>query len=382
MIDTIALVIPETMFRITDHGKFSPSTENLFEKGAGFKYGSRGYTVCRQNQLPSEIRMGIYKPHLSVTGRFMGTEGYQITMKIELSLPKLLFGNNFDEMTNADFFIVVAELQYVLSQMGVEIDRDVLINASVGLIHFGKNIPLTDHTTPYSYLKYLHKVKVHMGQDLEEKDYRNGGRSVRFHTNSGEFIAYDKLFEMRRAKISEKRSQEVDNFAQRNLFDKVELKKPFEVLRIELRLNNKKKMRPALAAVGFGKELTFANLFDSGLARKMLLFELEKAERNYPSILLDGHKFHAQRLNSIFYNNPGIAIKKAIQAVGMAAVLDEVGVREFRTMTEPYGYDRWLNLEKELNSIAVKKEFEPFKILRKEVDAFEPLKLVDFMREK
>ncbi len=382
MIDTISLVLTEDMFVITDHSRFTPSTAPLFGEGTEYSYGSRGHIICKQNQLPSEIAQGIYKPHLSVTKRFVGQLGYQTVLKIELSLPKLHFGNNFDELVNDDFFVIVATLHYWLGQMGVEVDIHTLIAAPVSLIHYGKNIPLTDHTTPYSYLKYLYKVKVHMGQDLEEKDYRNGGRSVRFHTNSGELIAYDKLFEMRRAKISEKRSREKDNLIQRNLFDQVELKKPFEVLRIELRLNNRKRIKAALNAVGIEKELTLANLFDVEIARKLLLHELEKVERNYPSILLDGSKSAVARLNSIFFNNPGIPIKRAIQSVGLAALLDEVGVREVRTITEPYGYDRWLALEKELNAIVVKKEFEPFKILRKEVDGFEPLRLADFVRQK
>lgn len=67
-----------------------------------------------------------------------------IQLKIELSLPKLLFGNNFQELQHKDLAVVTQKLAITLESMGVMIDVDALAHAPVSAIHYAKNIILKD----------------------------------------------------------------------------------------------------------------------------------------------------------------------------------------------------------------------------------------------
>src|SRR5258706_10923497 len=119
MIDTIVLTFKQTMFTIMKHDYFSPSTEGLYNQTGYYRLGSRSNMVCKQNPTPSELKSGIYKPRLTVTKRMNRQHEFEITMKIEFSIPKLLFGNNFDELEDSDFDKVIEILKQKLRDMGV-----------------------------------------------------------------------------------------------------------------------------------------------------------------------------------------------------------------------------------------------------------------------
>lgn len=148
MIDTIVLTLDENSFEIVEHDKFSPSTEGLYFRSSYYRLGGRANLTCVQNPTSTELRNGIYKPRLTVTKRIDKHHQFQITLKIEFSIPKLLYGNNFDELEDDDFTLVISKLKQSLRDMGVIVSEPVLINAQVSAIHFSKNIPLVDYPTP------------------------------------------------------------------------------------------------------------------------------------------------------------------------------------------------------------------------------------------
>jgi 6-phosphogluconate dehydrogenase (decarboxylating) len=97
------------MFWIMDKTYFQKETQNAL----------RGYFKLIQNPTKSELKNGIYKPRLTMTKRFNTTGRHEATLAIEFSAPKLLYGNNFDELTENDFTLVVELLQSKLKEMGV-----------------------------------------------------------------------------------------------------------------------------------------------------------------------------------------------------------------------------------------------------------------------
>ena len=121
MIDTIVLMLQADQFRIADHEKFSPSTRGLFEPPY-YRLGGRGNFSCYQNPTADEFKKGIYKPRLTVTKRPI-KGGFQVTLRIEFSIPKLIFGNNFDEVEDNHFAPVVDSLLKSLREMGIIIFR-------------------------------------------------------------------------------------------------------------------------------------------------------------------------------------------------------------------------------------------------------------------
>src|SRR3989338_1442864 len=115
MIDTIVLTLNHDLFSITDHSRFSPSTIGLYQPPY-YRMGKNGFMKCVQNSTPDELKKGIYKPRLTITRRW-GGKSYITTLRIEFSIPKLLFGNNFDEVSEADFERIIRRLRLRLDDM-------------------------------------------------------------------------------------------------------------------------------------------------------------------------------------------------------------------------------------------------------------------------
>lgn len=83
-----------------------------------------------------------------------------IILKVELSLPKLFFGDNFQELQHKDFTALNNLLAERLASMGVIVDEDTLAHAPVAAIHYSKNIVLQDGSTPYHYLQKIEETNI------------------------------------------------------------------------------------------------------------------------------------------------------------------------------------------------------------------------------
>lgn len=382
MIDTIILVLKQHMFAILDHQKFSPSTEGLYNRSEYYRLGGRSNMVCKQNPTPTELKKGIYKPRLTATKRINRDHIFEITLKIELSLPKLLFGNNFDELQDNDFNLILSRLKQTLREMGVYVYEDYLINAPVSGIHYSKNIPLTDYSTPYAYLSMINKANINQRLDFNQTDFRNEGHSLKYRANSFEVAFYDKLKDLDKARTSEKRAEEKDNAIQLNLFEKILIKKPFEVLRMEVRLNKKQKLTQILRQIGITDEPTFKNLFNKDIAQKVLLYYLDEIEAGYPLLLGYDSSDPKDFLAQFLINNPKVGFKQAIQMLGLRVLFDKVGIREFREITKRFSKTRWYQLNKEMKNLNYPQKTSPFEVLRKALEEFSPLKLADFQERR
>jgi hypothetical protein len=381
MIDTIVLTLDENSFKIVEHDKFSPSTRVLYNLTKLNLLGRRANFTCVQNPTSTELRNGIYKPRLTVTKRLDKYHNYQITLKIEFSIPKLLHGNNFDELEEEDFDLVISKLKQSLRDMGVSVLEPVLASAHVSAIHFSKNIPLIDYTTSYTYLERLSRINLNQRLDLNQTDFRNEGHSLKFRANSFELAFYDKMKDLSKARISEKRAEERENAIQLNLFKALKIQKPFEVLRFEVRLNRRQKLKTTLKQAGIEAEAIFQALFKREIAQKVLLYYMTEIARSYPPILLCDYEDAKTFLSNRLMNNGKtgeIGFRKALQMLGARVIIEEVGVREFREITKKYGRANWYRLNKEMATMGDVPEQQPFATIRQCLEEFKPLKLIDF----
>lgn len=262
--------------------------------------------------------------------------------------------------------------------MGVLVGRQALIDAPVSAVHYSKNIPLIDFTTPHTYLERLSKVNVNQILDLNQTDFRNEGHSLKYRANSFEIAFYDKLKDLDKAKISDKRSEERENAIQLDLFDRLNLRKPFEVLRMEIRLNKRQKVEQVLRAVGIDEEPTFRSVFHKDISQKVLLYYLDQLEAGYPPLLLYNSSGPKEFLQELIKNNSRIKLRKALQLVGLWQLFTVVGVREFREITKRFGRNNWYRLNKELSLVKRPRGVKPFETLRTVLKEFRPLKLLDF----
>lgn len=379
MLDTIVLTLSKNMYQIFEPDKFEPSARWVLDTNASL--GGRGYIASKQNPTSTELKAGIYKPRLTLTNRYNHTGQREATLKIELSLPKLIFGNNFDELQDTDFDQVVSLLKQRLNGMGVFFFPHHLVNAPVSAVHYSKNIPLTDGTTPRYYIKKIQEANVPFSLDINQTDYRNEGHSFKWHCNSYEVAFYDKIRDLEMARKSDKRAIESDNTIQLNLFDTAKRRRPFEVLRVEVRLNKRQKIAQLFRILELPQDITFKNVFSTNTAKLVLSYYLEEMEKKRPKLMNYQSKNPEAFLSDLVINNPKLGIKKTMQLFGLKTALDSVNPREIRRMFSGYHQRSWYRLISEANKIRLPIKDDTFNVMHSNLTDFVPLKLVDFQQQ-
>lgn len=373
MLDTVRLEIPQHMYTILDHSLFNPPTYEMFNQGA-FSKGSLTRSV--QNPSAQDRKLKIYKPRLTVVRRPLKGLGYQNTLYVEASLPKIVFCNNFDELTEPDFDQTLNLLSEKLKTMGVYTIRSNLPQAKVSAIHFGKNIVLTDHTTPFTYIRELKKIDTNKIYDVNQTDYKNGGLSYKLHSNLFEYTFYDKLKEIERSKISSKRAVKQDDHCQLSLLDLIVEKQssenPFQVIRVEMRLNNRTKLKQMLRRFGFSENCSLASLFSRNLAQNLLQGYFNQMFENYiPTYDLVG----LDLLTAIKMHNPSLKEKNLLELCLAHQVINESGVRAFRNIISD---QTWYRLKRQLKNLNVPHARNALLKIEKALHEFEAVRLIDY----
>ncbi|KKQ41577.1 MAG: hypothetical protein US60_C0035G0001, partial [Microgenomates group bacterium GW2011_GWC1_37_8] len=314
----------------------------------------------------------------TLTNRFNHTGRREATLKIELSLPKLLFGNNFDELSIDDFDPVTKLLKSRLKDMGVMVWEKFLLNAPVSAIHYSKNIPLTDGSTPHYLISKINEANIKLSLDINQTDYRNDGHSYKWHANSYEVAFYDKIKDLEMAKKSEKRAVERDNALQLSLFDTFEKRKQLEVLRMEVRLNKRQKIKQLFRTLGIQSELTYKNLFSPSISQQVLLHYLDEVESKRLPLFDYKPTSPKSLLADLIINNSRLGLKKTVQLYGLKQIFNDITPRELRTMFSGYSQRSWYRLIAEAKTVKLPPSKSPLEVIREHLTNFEPLKLVDF----
>lgn len=375
MIDTITLRLDESQFRISDHNKFSPSTFNFYHPPYT-KMGNRKYLNAYQNPTRKELLADTYKPQLTVIKKWQGNAP-AIYLYIQFSAPKILYRNNFDEITDSDLDRITSELHLKLNEMGVILKIPNLRNAKVSKIHYSKNIVLPDFIIPYMVIGEVKKSNISLFYEITEKDYRNEGHSFRFHTNEFELILYDKKKDLQKAKNSDNKSIEQDNAIQLNLFDNFTIKKQFEVLRIELRLNTPDKIQ---RETGIDKKSqTLERMFDSNISINLLNNCWDNILKGYHVMSYDienKEKFLARFL----INNPEVKLTNALATYSVIEFFKDLGARKFRNLVEnKFTRNTWYALIKNIKKYNIKGKFpNHFEAISKTLESYQPLQLDDY----
>lgn len=101
---------------------------------------------------------------------------------------------------------------------------------------------------------------------------------------------YDKIKDMKQAKISEKRAIESDYAIQQDLFTKEIIKKPLEVLRMELRIGNRTKLKSLMKELGIVCPTNFESLFNQNISQRMLLHFWRAISLDMPTLALSNFR--------------------------------------------------------------------------------------------
>lgn len=380
MLDTVALSLNPHEVRIVDMDAFTPSARGILVPP--YYPVRRGGMACHRNPSRADSEQFGYMPRLTLTKR-PALAGFDVRLRVEFSAPKLLYGNNFDELTDADFPAVVARLVERLAHLGIFTTARVIEEAEVSAIHYGKNLPLTDYTRCGMVIREIAKASVSKQLDSTKTDYRNDGSAIRFHATRHEVIVYDKLKDLAKARASEKRSIEKDNAVQLSLLD-AEFPKAFDILRVEGRIGNRQKLREVLEKHGINTPLTFRHLFSSAIARAVLLDYWRMMTPDVP--LLAACHFAPEAIyDALYRDDPTARPAKLLQSVGAMAIIEREGMPALRARVERHADARtWLRMKKELAQLSVtaKLKYSAVQVAGQHLLAFEPLKIENYRQSR
>lgn len=332
MVDTVKLLIPIPEPLHLNGSKFVPTIRELV---------NQSYGKAVLNPSPNYAKAGIYMPRLTLFKRPSKT-GSVYQLAVEFSAPKMLFNNNFDELTEDDFSRLIQALRQKLFELvGFHFFSRQLEAADVGAWHPSKNIIFLDYTACQTVLSTIAKLDVSRTYDLQKTDFRDG-HVVHIHCNSLDIAFYDKIADMRKTKLSQKRAIEKDGLIQLNLFEELEKIKPFEVFRYEVRLNGRAAVKRAYPEL---EAWTFETLFKKQLCQETLIRHWQKLTNSVDMLALDVNQPY-ELLQNYIEANPDTGPQAALAAVAGLMITNKVGVIGLRNILDArYGKQAWYRIK-------------------------------------
>lgn len=335
MIDTICLLIPKDQMRYLSE----ISSWELYSK-------TDQYAKFVRNPSKAEKETGKYFPRLTGYKRKFSQEA---NVRMEFSVPKLIYLNNLEELEDKDFPKVIEVLQDRLRIMGVIVSKPILQNAPVSSVHFSKNIVLREGYTVNHLISEMNKVNLRKSFDFAKTRFINDGQSLYAHTTSHQLVIYDKVADLGKDK---KRGIDKDQtFYQRSLF--AELNKedePQEIIRFEIRLSQKQKMNKVLENLGYQKNPVFKQVFNTEMSKKVVTDYWKKLIKERNLGLFSLSVSIKDILRTLFLADKKLKPKQAIYLLGLFMLAkDENGMRQLRTIIAKRSHDRtWYRIAKDI----------------------------------
>ena len=344
-------------------------------KWQSFKTAANGITTGVLNPTTEDRRNGKYRPNITYYERPMSGGGMRYEVGLEVSLPKLHFGNNFEELTETDYKTVVKDLKRALRSVGFSkgFVSDIG-NFEVRKVDFCKNIRFEDGTLASTVINNLHRANISKVFDVQKTDFRNGGLIHHIHTNSEDVVFYDKIADLKQSVKSEHKSVDrTSNYCQYHLLTKIASERkqhPLEVVRYEVRLSSKAKIHSMLDAVGMETTpLTLKEVFSQSVARAVLLYDLDKIIAKVPSVeLLESSPENL--LLSILSGENCTGPMDAFAQLGFMLASNSISnERRMREIVEKHFHrDTWSRLVKKYPPVVVVNQLKPLLKIREEVN--------------
>lgn len=344
-------------------------------KWQSFKTTANNVTIGVFNATAEDRRTGRYRPNITYYERPMSGGGMRYEISIEVSLPKLHFGNNFEELAGIDYKAVVKDLKRTLRSVGFskEFVSDIG-NFEVRKVDFCKNIRFEDGTLASTIINNLHRANISKVFDVQKTDFRNGGLIYHIHTNSEDIAFYDKIADLKQSAKSEHKSVDrTSNYCQHHLLAKIASERkqhPLEVVRYEIRLNGKVKICNMLDAVGMeNTPLTLKGIFSQPVAKAILSYDLGKIIAKVPSVELletSPENLLLSILSDGNYTGPMDAFAQLGFTLALNNIRDERRMREI--VEKHFHKDTWGRLVKKYPPAVKTNQLKPLLKLREEID--------------
>lgn len=305
----------------------------------------KGPITAYLNTSKSDKRFNIYRPSFTYYQNPTELGFAKYVLNVELSLPKIVYGNNFVELTDDDFNDVISEIKKSLDYIGVDVTKEQIENAEAVKIDFSKNILFKDYTSASSVIKSIATADISKVYDVDYTKYKNGGQAFHIHTNCEDIVVYDKIADLRQARRSDKRAVENNSHIQIPLLDKLAQQKGLSVVRFEVRLNGKRKIRASLDDAGVPvDDLRLRTLFKAEVAQKVLQHAWNKILTSIPKTPLNNDT--AYSLFCDIVKDPTVTRQKAEAKLGALLLLLPEDTRAVRNLyDERFGKHTWGRLK-------------------------------------
>jgi hypothetical protein len=313
VLDTVILKIPEGYFTVMDKKKFTPHYSEL-------ENSTNSFMKAINNTQKKKCRITAEK-------RTLRNGKLETTLKLEFSVPKLLFGNNLQEINENHLELIIDKLSKALRDADVLIFSDTLEKAPVSAFHVGKNVRLTNGYTSSFVINELSKIDMTKKLDLTKTKFMNGGQSLQYYAVSHSMVFYDKIADMMRPP-----ARAIDNPPPRSI--PLNLGKNTEILRMEVRLCNKRKMNSVLKKIGHPTDPNFKDLFSKNLWQDVLMYYWKTLINERNLFIFDLSDSPTSLLMRIKKVNPNIKQKQALSLLGISFFIKENGSRAAREKLE------------------------------------------------
>lgn len=343
MIDTVILSIQRSSVVSVSN----PTNETL---GWNQQSNTPAYTKFIRNPSKKDIDSGLYFPRL--TGIKRKIEGRADSfIKIEFSIPKLLYKNNLDEVEENDFNVILELLQDRLTRMGIIVQEKYLRYASVSAVHYSKNIQLVEGYTSQFVISELNKVDIRKSFDFTKTRFMNDGQSICAYANAHSFVIYDKIADLKK---DSKRAIDKDQTKyQMSLFDELDKKELYEVLRFEIRLSKKQKLNSLFKKLGFPENPTFKDVFSKKISQSVVSYYWKTLIENNSLLLFSFVTGPKDILKQVLIADPSLKPKQALYFTSLIIMTkDGNGTRELRSILSKYSDNRtWYRIKDDIKKV-------------------------------
>jgi hypothetical protein len=378
-IDTITLTLSLTDVIISDPSRFTPNARTVLNADAR-NMGKGKYIAARCFPAKQEVTAYGYLPYVTVY-KALRAGGLSAGLRVQFSATKLLYGNNFEELKTSDTVLMYQGLLERLEYYGITVigGSEVVQSARVAGVHYAKNFIFTDYTTARDVIQELQKCDVNSWRDVSASDYTNNGHGYKIHSKYHEIAFYDKMAELRK----DKRGQAVfdtDAQVQLGLFNNRSMVKPFEVLRMEIRLNSSKAIKQQLIKAKLEPSLRLSDVCTQGYSKAVLACHLQDLYAAYPKITEASAADPLQLLSDLYIQNPERSMSTIVNAVGLHALNQQSGARAMKDIVGSKGSQALLRLLKRTNRELHyrSQKAEVFEVLERDLGDFKPLRLENY----
>lgn len=256
-------------------------------------------------------------------------------LKAEFSVPKLLYGDSLQEVSENDLERVLYAFRKALGGAGIVVESNVIANARVSAVHFCKNVRLPRHIQMQEILEELQRMDISKVVDITKKEFKHGGQSLQIYSGTREWVFYDKVADAMRPKIKRKDKGRI--VRERGVIERHKLQDQ-EVFRYEYRIKLAQSVERCVnAALGRTPKtaVLFKDLFTPDLCRLAVLNswrELIQRPENQLALLAPSDVLGvlAHIVASALKRGGAHSMNQALTSYGLVCAIRDHGAKEVR----------------------------------------------------